>query len=356
MTSPNHHALTCMSGCEFQAAGSWMTVMINYSVMMKFLTSPTDKFKLNCEYKQKQQLLLDFNLDQLLLWEDKAFQVQLRNQPKLPFILLGLALLTLSLDKNWDSHSPMNGYPSFYPGPGHRSAATAKAWLRLRSESYDLYEPVVSQVIIMVSADLLMAWRLFGTSKTIIHHHLWHLIVNRRHNEKSFERLPYQKRELITFESINQVLFAQSGTKPNLVAKILGKGQQNWQPTLVLSFTTWLTQGSLLVLLSNGYQLNLPTLTNALQVNFLEKLPKLVAIQIKPTLNILVKTLHLYYKKDTKVGSQNFAYQIWFCTRLLKKHKGFWSGFQFWFNQTGPQSHWLIFCWGINKLIVLGTA
>ena len=29
--------------------------------------------------------------------------------------LLGLALLTLSWDKNWDSHSPMNGYPSFYP-------------------------------------------------------------------------------------------------------------------------------------------------------------------------------------------------------------------------------------------------
>ena len=28
---------------------------------------------------------------------------------------LGLALLTLSWDKNWDSHSPMNGYSSFYP-------------------------------------------------------------------------------------------------------------------------------------------------------------------------------------------------------------------------------------------------
>ena len=30
-------------------------------------------------------------------------------------ILLGLALLTLSWDKNWDSHSWVNGYPSFYP-------------------------------------------------------------------------------------------------------------------------------------------------------------------------------------------------------------------------------------------------
>ena len=27
----------------------------------------------------------------------------------------GLALLTLSYDKNWDSQSPMNGYPSFFP-------------------------------------------------------------------------------------------------------------------------------------------------------------------------------------------------------------------------------------------------
>ena len=27
----------------------------------------------------------------------------------------GLALLTLSWDKNWDSHSLVNGYPRFYP-------------------------------------------------------------------------------------------------------------------------------------------------------------------------------------------------------------------------------------------------
>ena len=39
---------------------------------------------------------------------------------------MGLALQTLSLDKNWDSHSLVNGYPSFYPrialvapSPGH---------------------------------------------------------------------------------------------------------------------------------------------------------------------------------------------------------------------------------------------
>ena len=32
-----------------------------------------------------------------------------------PSVSLGLALLTLSWDKNWDSHSLVNGYPSFYP-------------------------------------------------------------------------------------------------------------------------------------------------------------------------------------------------------------------------------------------------
>ena len=26
----------------------------------------------------------------------------------------------------------------------------------------------------------------------------------------------------------------------------------------------------------------------------------------------------MYYKKDTKVGSHNFGYQIWFCTKLIK--------------------------------------
>ena len=30
-------------------------------------------------------------------------------------IVLGLALLTLSWDENWDSHSLVNGYSSFYP-------------------------------------------------------------------------------------------------------------------------------------------------------------------------------------------------------------------------------------------------
>ena len=27
----------------------------------------------------------------------------------------------------------------------------------------------------------------------------------------------------------------------------------------------------------------------------------------------------IYYQKDTKVGSQNFGYQIWFCTRLMRE-------------------------------------
>ena len=53
------------------------------------------------------------------------------------FELLGLALLTLSCDKNWDSHSLVNGYPSFYrrialvapsPGGGKPVAVTTFAW------------------------------------------------------------------------------------------------------------------------------------------------------------------------------------------------------------------------------------
>ena len=49
---------------------------------------------------------------------------------------LGLALLTLSRYNNWDSHSPMNGYPSFYPrialvtpSPGGWMCMYIKPWL-----------------------------------------------------------------------------------------------------------------------------------------------------------------------------------------------------------------------------------
>ena len=34
-------------------------------------------------------------------------------------------------------------------------------------------------------------------------------------------------------------------------------------------------------------------------------------------MNIFLKTLHIFKKKDTKIGSQNFGNQILFCTRLL---------------------------------------
>ena len=30
----------------------------------------------------------------------------------------------------------------------------------------------------------------------------------------------------------------------------------------------------------------------------------------------------MYFKNDTKIGSQNFDYQIWFCTRLFTKLVG----------------------------------
>ena len=40
-------------------------------------------------------------------------------------------------------------------------------------------------------------------------------------------------------------------------------------------------------------------------------------IIITTTLNIFFFLNYLYYKKYSKVGSQNFGHQIWFCTRLL---------------------------------------
>ena len=66
----------------------------------------------------------------------------------------------------------------------------------------------------------------------------------------------------------------QSGTKPNLVAKILTK-----EPTASPVFTKW-------------WNCELMLATN---------LPILVT----------------YAQMVTKVGSQNFDYQIWFCTKLL---------------------------------------
>ena len=57
-------------------------------------------------------------------------------------IPLGLALLTLSWDKNWDSHSLLNGYPSFYPrialvAPSPGSTYMAICWYeRIRMMAY----------------------------------------------------------------------------------------------------------------------------------------------------------------------------------------------------------------------------
>ena len=42
-------------------------------------------------------------------------QISMTEQKTGKIIKQGLALLTLSWDKNWDSHSLVNGYPSFYP-------------------------------------------------------------------------------------------------------------------------------------------------------------------------------------------------------------------------------------------------
>ena len=88
----------------------------------------------------------------------------------------------------------------------------------------------------------------------------------------------------------------------------------------------------------------------ALEVNFLKKLPQLVALQIfakayisimgnhwtiifyyiiiKLILNIFIKALYIS-QKTTKFGSQNFGYQIWFCTRLHS-----FVGFMLWITTT----------------------
>ena len=75
-----------------------------------------------------------------------------------------------------------------------------------------------------------------------------------------------------------------------------------------------------------------------LNVNFLKKLPQLVAFQIFQSsyinheeslshnillhnyqINIeqIIRSIIYITKKTTKFGSQNFGYQIWFCTRLF---------------------------------------
>ena len=75
----------------------------------------------------------------------------------------------------------------------------------------------------------------------------------------------------------------------------------------------------------------------ALEVNFLKMLPQLVTLQIFQSsylshgnhwtiifyhiiiiliLNIFLKTIHIL-QRVTEVGSQNFGYKFWFCTRLI---------------------------------------
>ena len=55
---------------------------------------------------------------------------------------LGLALLTLSWDKKWDSHSLVNGYPSFYPR------------IALVAPSRDWYSASVPVIIYVLSSNI----------------------------------------------------------------------------------------------------------------------------------------------------------------------------------------------------------
>ena len=72
---------------------------------------------------------------------------------------LGLALLTLSWDKNWDSHSLVNGYPRFYPrialvapSPGHCPSHQqyfniGSANGLMPSDNKALPEPILTQIL-----------------------------------------------------------------------------------------------------------------------------------------------------------------------------------------------------------------
>ena len=65
----------------------------------------------------------------------------------------GLALLTLSWDKNWDSHSLVNGYPSFYPrialvapGPGEQLLSVIVETTRQNLLSMFRWQPVYQEI------------------------------------------------------------------------------------------------------------------------------------------------------------------------------------------------------------------
>ena len=64
-------------------------------------------------------------------------------------------------------------------------------------------------------------------------------------------------------------------------------------------------------------------------------------ITIRLILNIFFKTLYIW-QKTTKFGSQNFGYQIWFCTRLFRNcrqfHLRFFKGFGYLCNLSAEKS------------------
>ena len=81
----------------------------------------------------------------------------------------GLALLTLSWDKNWDSHSLVNGYPCFYPrialvapSPGWHLCGGKSAILWIHGAGYSFLQTVQARRIILINPRALMIqkWRL----------------------------------------------------------------------------------------------------------------------------------------------------------------------------------------------------
>ena len=88
-------------------AGSIVKIIILHEINLSFFFS---NFPVICYHVSSQQYTIIGSDDGLAPCGMQWFAA---NESQLAH--LGLALLMLSWDKNWDSHSLVNGYPSFYP-------------------------------------------------------------------------------------------------------------------------------------------------------------------------------------------------------------------------------------------------
>ena len=130
----------------------------------------------------------------------------------LSLISQGLALLTLSWDKNWDSHSLLNGYPSFYP----RIALVAPSpgeTPNLVAFFMNLFFGVLIKLIVLLES---ISYENMGL--------VFSNASDMRYDNCQYCYQNWYSAVATCFQFF--FFFLQSGTKPNLVAKI-------WLPTLV---------------------------------------------------------------------------------------------------------------------------